>query len=144
MRSSAESALRQVAIAFVVVGAFDLVVGLLSACARISSVARDADHAPADAAEAAGMITFYLASLLSFPVGALVITAGVMLLQRRGRSVGMAAAIAVLLPISCCFLVGIPVGVWTLVVLRRDDVKALLTGTPPPHPPAGYPPPGPW
>ena len=37
------------------------------------------------------------------------------------------AAILAMIPVtSCCFLLGIPVGIWSLVVLAKPEVKALF------------------
>lgn len=143
------SRLRAISIAFIVLGALDLAIGALATCSRIGSLgasqgrtsAISSDHP----AELAGYLFYVALTLLSFVVGALVLTAGIRLSRRRGRGLGITAAIVAMLPISCAFLLGIPIGIWALVTLGRDDVRALLATTPAPQafyppPPAGYPP----
>ena len=49
----------------------------------------------------------------------------------RGRSLGLSktAAILAIIPLtSCCFIAGIPLGIWALIVLNQPDVKALFRG----------------
>lgn len=45
-------------------------------------------------------------------------------LQSYGLSV--ASAVIVMLPCSCCCLIGLPIGIWALVVLLNADVKAAF------------------
>jgi hypothetical protein len=45
-------------------------------------------------------------------------------LQSYGLS--LASAVIVMLPCSCCCLAGLPVGIWALVVLMNDQVKAAF------------------
>jgi hypothetical protein len=46
-------------------------------------------------------------------------------LQSWGLS--LAAAIAALLPCSCCCILGLPLGIWAIVILAKPDVKAAFT-----------------
>jgi hypothetical protein len=40
-----------------------------------------------------------------------------------------AAAILSIVPLtSCCFLTGIPIGIWGLVILGKPEIKALFRG----------------
>ncbi len=43
--------------------------------------------------------------------------------QRRSYSLGIVSAVLVMLPVNLTCCVGIPVGVWALVVLLNDDVR---------------------
>src|SRR4051794_25506937 len=106
-----------VAIALIAVGGLDLLLGLVTCCGRIAAGLRGSSTVSDDPARAAGYATYAVLGSLSLAVGALVLAGGIALLQRRSRSLGVAAAIAALLPISCCFLAGIPVGIWALIVL---------------------------
>ena len=126
-----------------ILGPLDLAIGLLTSCSRVLSAAANQGQTSAvasdDPAELAGYLAYVTFSLLSIVVGALVLTAGIRLSRRRGRGLGVTAAIAALLPISCLFVLGIPIGIWALVTLRRDDVRALLSTAPTPQ--GSYPPP---
>jgi hypothetical protein len=126
-----------VAITLTALGGFNMLLGLLTCCARLANSNVDVTG---DAARTAGRLAYVITGSLSLIIGALVLVGGLSLLQRRSRSLGLMAAILAMVPLSCCFLAGIPIGIWALVVLARDDVKAILSGEPP-H--GGYPPPGP-
>jgi len=67
--------------------------------------------------------------VLGFLVAPVIIFGAIQML--RGRSFGLSrtAAILAVIPLtSCCFVVGVPFGIWALVVLSQPDVKALFRG----------------
>ena len=65
--------------------------------------------------------------LFSVVPAALMIYGGYQMLQRRSYAWAMAAGI---ISVVACSLIGLPVGIWALVVLARDDVKAAFGGNP--------------
>ncbi|MDP8924982.1 MAG: hypothetical protein M3O34_19215 [Chloroflexota bacterium] len=58
----------------------------------------------------------------------------------RSWGVAMAGAILAIVPCGPCCLLGLPFGIWAILVLIDDEVKQAFATTPPP--PTG-PPPGP-
>ena len=67
--------------------------------------------------------------ILGFLVAPVIIYGAIQMM--RGRSFGLSrtAAILAVIPLtSCCFLLGIPFGIWALVVLSQPDVKSLFRG----------------
>ncbi len=46
-------------------------------------------------------------------------------LQSYGMA--MASAITVMLPCTCCCVLGLPAGIWALVMLNKPEVKAAFT-----------------
>jgi hypothetical protein len=64
-----------------------------------------------------------LPTLLIYP---LAIVGGLRMKQRRNYPLALASSILVMLPCSLTFLVGIPVGVWAIVVLNDPGVKAVF------------------
>ena len=73
-------------------------------------------------------IRFELAILLGVIVvklglDALVTVAGARMRGLENRNLGMAGAIVAMLPLSPCVLLGLPIGVWALVVLLNQDVR---------------------
>ena len=57
-----------------------------------------------------------------------IIWGGVKMLQLRSYGLAMTASVLALIPcISPCCVLGIPFGIWALVVLRNNDVKAAFT-----------------
>ena len=71
--------------------------------------------------------TVAILSVLLFKVipGVLILYGGYQMLQRRGYGWAVAAGI---LSIVACSLLGLPVGIWALVVLARQDVQAVFGG----------------
>lgn len=55
---------------------------------------------------------------------------GLQLQQGMGRAFGIAASVMAMFPCSAAILVGVPVGIWGLVVLNRADVTAALSSRP--------------
>jgi hypothetical protein len=60
---------------------------------------------------------------LSVPIGMLAIVAGRGMLDVSGYRLANVASIAALLPCSLTFPLGLIAGVWSLIVLNRDDVR---------------------
>jgi hypothetical protein len=77
--------------------------------------------------------------LLQIAACAFVLWAGMQMRNLRGRVPAMAASIAVMVPIilmPCCLcLAGIPIGIWSLVVLSKPEVRAAFEGGTPPNDP---------
>ena len=49
------------------------------------------------------------------------------MLSGRNYKFAKGSAIMAIIPlISCCFVIGIPVGIWALVVLSKPEVKAFF------------------
>lgn len=69
-------------------------------------------------------------SLLGLAISALVAYGAVQMLRLRSFGWSMAASILALIPCtSPCCLVGLPIGIWALVVLRQAEVKAAFART---------------
>jgi hypothetical protein len=77
----------------------------------------------------AGMLFNVIVALIGVAGSAFVIYGGVQMMNLRGRTMAIVASILVMIPCftSCCCIVGIPVGIWALVVLFNDEVKAAFT-----------------
>ena len=69
---------------------------------------------------------------LAFPVcgvfwGAAVLAAGISMFYLRWYAVALTGSIIAILPASPCCIFGVPVGIWALIVLNREDVKILFS-----------------
>ena len=60
------------------------------------------------------------------PMAVIVIVAGLALKRVRARWLGLTAGILATLPLNLAWLVGLPIGIWCLVVLNRRNVKAAF------------------
>ena len=74
-------------------------------------------------------------TLIHLAGAAFVIYAALQMMKLRGWTIAVVASFLVMVPCftSCCCLIGIPIGVWSLVVLFKPDVKAAFA-TPPAMP----------
>ena len=48
--------------------------------------------------------------------------------QLRNWNMAMGASIAAMLPCSCCCIIGLPIGIWSLIVLMKPEVKSAFVG----------------
>ena len=83
--------------------------------------------------------------ILGFLVAPVIIYGAIQMMRGRSFGVSRTAAILAVIPLtSCCFVIGIPFGIWALVVLSQPDVKALFRGEVnqqqfyPPQPPPNW------
>lgn len=67
-------------------------------------------------------------SLLALAISALVLWSGLQMRQLKGRGLAIAGAILGMIPCftGCCCVIGLPVGIWALVVLMNAEVKAAF------------------
>jgi hypothetical protein len=143
--------LKAPAIGLIVAGSLNGVIALLALIGgllRLSGIA-GRERLPADEAERVGFmfgtVATYAIALLTLILAPLVIYGAVQMMAGRKHGLARAAAIISILPLtSCCFIAGIPIGIWALVVLAKPDVKALFNGEEhpggfyPPQPPSGW------
>ncbi len=142
--------LKAPAIGLIVAGALNAVSGLYFVASALIQFSRGAlERTFSQDSERIG---FYIGfwgtaalGILGFLVAPVIIYGAIQMM--RGRSFGLSrtAAILAVIPLtSCCFVIGIPFGIWALVVLSQPDVKALFRGEVnqqqfyPPQPPPNW------
>jgi hypothetical protein len=60
-------------------------------------------------------------------VNLFIIIGAVLMMLQKMRGVGIAASVVAMLNFgNCCCLLGIPVGIWSLIILLQPDVKAAF------------------
>jgi membrane protease YdiL (CAAX protease family) len=139
------------AIALIITGCLNGGIGLLtllSGLMRLSGVS-GTETMPTDKAERFGYIlgttATYAIALLSLVAAPIVVFGALKMIKGTKKGLAKASAILSILPFtSCCFLLGIPVGIWALVVLGKPEVSAIFEGIAPGtnyYPPS---PPGSW
>ncbi|MFP6613827.1 MAG: hypothetical protein VB835_16065 [Pirellulales bacterium] len=133
----AKQKVRRPGVALLVVGVFGLLgMGaylVLTAFAMSVPGNPAAAGPPANAAEAERIgyyVGFYGAiggMCLQAAAQIIVIFGGINLIQMKGRGIAMTACIVSLIPgASACFLLGIPFGIWGLVVLNDAEVRQVF------------------
>ena len=143
--------LRGPAIALIIAGSLNGMIGLLALLGgliRLSGLG-GGESLPVDDAERIGYMTStvvtYAMSLLSLLLAPVIIYGAVKMMNAKNYRAARIASILVIIPFtSCCFLVGIPMGIWALVILGKPEVKAAfysdasLLNNYPPQPPQNW------
>jgi hypothetical protein len=112
------------AIALLVVGILGVLVGLLYVVQAIIGRPLVGPGGPVNPDAAAIQQSFaWVFAILSLIWGAVVTLGGVKMLQLQSWGSVLVAAIFAMLPCNPCCLLGLPFGIWTLVVLSNADVK---------------------
>lgn len=80
-------------------------------------------------------------SIVALILEAAIVYAGVQMRKLQSWGLSLTGAILAMLPCLPCCLLGLPIGIWAVIVLIDDDVKRAFAGGG--APPGGYePPPG--
>ena len=120
------------AIGLIVTGGLNAIVGALAVLSGLARLAANTPHENlANDAERAGYLvgTFlgYGSGLASLVVAPVVIAGGIAMLHGKRFGLARAAAILAMIPVTSCFcVVGIPMGIWALRVLRNPEVEAYF------------------
>lgn len=76
-------------------------------------------------------------NVIGLALSGLLIAAGARMMQLKSWGLAVTASIVAMIPCWCCCILGIPIGIWSLIVLLDKDVKAAfgVAGSPPVPPP---------
>ena len=137
------------AIGLIVIGAINGLTGVLSLVSiilRAAGLLAQIPSAPAGAEGSAYRTSQRLTGLIIFLstiAAPFIIKGAVDMLKGRNYSSAKKAAILAMIPMtSCCFLLGAPIGLWSLLVLSKPEVKTFFetgVGEVSPPPPPQYP-----
>ena len=117
------------AIGLIVVGVLAIglgLLGLLTSFLDLAFLPSYDDYGgmlPAAVGTAIGLV----ANVLGMGIGAFQIWAALQMKELRNWTASLIASILAILPCFGCCLVGIPVGIWALVVLVNAEVKEAFT-----------------
>jgi hypothetical protein len=70
-----------------------------------------------------GFVAYGVGALTSFIVGGIVVAGGWKMYQLQSWGWALTAAILSVIPCFTCFLIGLPIGIWSLVTLNDAEVK---------------------
>jgi hypothetical protein len=121
------------AIALIVLGALNILISLF----RILSSAIGSGRPPfqpsgmSEEMQRGFMLGFKFVNTVGGPLGVVgalfILFGGIMMLKRKSYGLCMAASILAMIPcLSACCPIGIPIGIWALVILAKPEVKALF------------------
>jgi cytochrome c oxidase assembly factor CtaG len=68
-------------------------------------------------------ILFFLAGLVILVVGIMIVSGARKMKNLSSREAAMTASILAMIPCLSCSIPGLPIGIWSLVVLMNNDVK---------------------
>jgi hypothetical protein len=119
------------AIGLIVVGALNLLSGLVLILGRLVSIVKGRDPVITDEDRRLGymfaIIFFPIVGLISIAASPIIIFGGIQMLRARRYSIALWAALLALIPLtSVCCIPGIPIGIWALIVLRNPEVRAAF------------------
>lgn len=70
-----------------------------------------------------------IGNIIGLAVGGFIIWASMQMKQLRGWTLCVVASVVAMIPcISPCCLVGLPIGIWALIVLMKPEVKSAFVG----------------
>ncbi len=119
------AAVKLPAILLMCVGGLYVLAGLLLLGGNVATVALSGKPVgKADSYTEAQLCYGVIGGALTMVFGAPVLSGAIMMKMRRSYFLAMAGAIRAMLPCSCCFIIGLPLGMWALVVLLKPEVKA--------------------
>ena len=68
-----------------------------------------------------------IGNLVGIALSAFVIFGGLKMRNLQGHGIALGAAIASIIPCSGCCCIGMPVGIWALVMLLKPEIKSQFT-----------------
>ena len=133
------------AIGLMVTGGLSVLTTLVfMAMMAVGGAATFADPEMRDALPGIGV--FMAVSIVALILEVAIIFAGLQMRNLRSWWLSMIGSILAMLPCLPCCLLGLPIGIWAVIVLIDEDVKRAFDGggsyPPPEGPPPGYGPPG--
>ena len=125
-RAAIEGKVKGPAIALMIVGGLSLLGGFFSAA--IAAIALVVEPQPGTAPEDAviGAVLYDFSALSSFVVGGVIIGGALKMYRLESWGFALAASILSVIPCVVCLLYGLPIGIWSLVVLNDPNVKAAF------------------
>ncbi len=121
-------------IIFIILSAIGFFGAILASLGNIVQLAQGGPKPPPNM-DAAGVSGFYFGFYVSIVMVGLsiffqplILWAGINMLRRKGRGIVLTGAIIATIPLlSSCCLLGMPFGIWALVLLMRPESKSLFS-----------------
>lgn len=132
MQNEILNKLKVPAIGLIVTGIINFLWGILSVITNIYLFVTKQSHFAnplQNSAEQLGVIIGIAITVLSLAVSPIIIYGAIQMMKGNKYSLAKISAILAIVPVtSCCFLAGIPLGIWALVVLNQPDVEMVFKG----------------
>ena len=131
--AAAQSKVQGPGIALIVYGVLQI---LFSCCVSLANILSLVSGASAEMAEvyslmgpAAGLISGGGGLVMAVPallISCVIVFGGVKMKKLQSHSMAMAGAVCAMLPCSGCCCIGLGIGIWALMTLMNDEVKAAF------------------
>jgi hypothetical protein len=118
------------AITLIVITALGILGQIISMVANLAGMRSMPQNLPPEAERWVGLMSGGLgvvATILTLAVGGLIIFGAMKMMALENYGLAMAAAIVAMIPcLSPCCCLGLPAGIWAIVVLSNAEVKAAF------------------
>jgi len=92
----------------------------------VRSLTPEGQAPPAGMMEANSALSIAI-TVLSVLASAFILFGGLKMMKLESRTVVLAASIVAMIPCVGCCVIGLPVGIWSVIVLSKPEVKAAFT-----------------
>lgn len=123
------------AIGLIVTAAIGIIFGLISLASNLMGAGMAGLEDIGGMDEMSRYVTYMsgglgiLMALISLGISGFIIWAALQMKDLRNWTLAVTASILAMIPcIGPCCLIGVPIGIWSLVVLMKPEVKAVFTG----------------
>ena len=104
-----------------------LVINVISSFLNPNGITRIMQNAQNDAERLGGVIGLVLVIVVTIIPAVLIFIGAPKMMNLQSRGLALTAAIAGCVPCNLCCLLGLPIGIWSIVVLLQPDVKAWFS-----------------
>jgi hypothetical protein len=133
-REAALSAVKIPAIILIVIASIGIALFLLAAVGNFAGMNRlqgaQAQNLPPETRAQVERFQGPVGGIIDLVVAAMngvVLFGGLKMMRLESRGLAMTACILAMIPPNCCCILGIPFGIWGLVVLNKPEVKSQFT-----------------
>ena len=67
-------------------------------------------------------------AVLGLILGMVILLGAVQMKNLKSYTFAMISSVVAMLPFTCCCVIGLPIGIWALIVLMKPEVKAVFQG----------------
>jgi hypothetical protein len=128
--AAAAARVKAPAITLIVITALGMVGTLVNMVANLAGMSQPPQGLPPEAERLVAMMSGGLgvvATILTLAVGGLIIFGAMKMMNLQSYGLAMTASIVAMVPcLSPCCCLGLPVGIWAIVVLSNAEVKAAF------------------
>lgn len=116
-----------ISILFVILGLLISVLGLGGD--MMNKMMEQADLPPAlrGMQNAGASIVNIVVNLVQLAAYGVAVFGALQMRNRKNWGLAVAASIIVMVPCSCCCVIGLPAGIWSLVILMKPEIKAQFS-----------------